>query len=61
MKHPFADRSSTDIAQYLARERGVVTLPGAFFSDGQDAYLRFAFANASADDLRKLDKRIGEI
>ncbi|MEP1206864.1 MAG: aminotransferase [Rhizobiaceae bacterium] len=61
VKHPFSGRSSTDIAQYLARERGVVTLPGAFFGEDQDAYLRFAFANATAGELSRLDKRIGDI
>ncbi|MEP0940867.1 MAG: aminotransferase [Rhizobiaceae bacterium] len=59
VKHPFADRSSTDIAQYLARERGVITLPGSFFGANQEAYLRFAFANVSADELTKLAARLG--
>ena len=58
VRHPYADRSSTDVAQFLAKERGVVTLPGTFFGADQEAYLRFAFANVSADELKLLETRL---
>ena len=58
VKHPFTDHGSTEVAERLARENGVVTLPGAFFGDNQDNYLRFAFANAEADELHQLASRL---
>ena len=58
VRHPFKDRSSTDVAQFLAKERGVVTLPGTFFGEGQEAFLRFAFANVSAEQLNLLKTRL---
>lgn len=58
VRHPYTDRNSTDVAQLLAKERGVVTLPGTFFGEGQEAYLRFAFANVSAEELQLLAFRL---
>ncbi len=58
IRHPYTDRRSVEVAEYLARERGVVTLPGSFFGEGQEAYLRFAFANATADELANLTHRL---
>ena len=58
VRHPYEDRSSTDVAQFLAKDRGVVTLPGTFFGEGQEAYLRFAFANVSAEELHELATRL---
>lgn len=58
IRHPFKDRTSTQVAEFLASERGVVCLPGAFFGEGQDEYLRFAFANATGSELRKLADRL---
>ena len=59
IRHPFKDRTSTQVAEYLASERGVVCLPGAFFGEGQDDYLRFAFANATSQELQQLTDRLG--
>lgn len=58
VRHPFSDLGSIKAAEYLASERGVVSLPGTFFGDGQDDYLRFAFANAGSDELRELAERL---
>lgn len=56
--HPFKDRTSTQVAEYLASKRGVVCLPGAFFGQGQEPNLRFAFANASGAELKELTARL---
>lgn len=58
IRHPYQDESSISVAEKLARDKGVVTLPGAFFGDAQDAYLRFAFANADRDQLLELSARL---
>ena len=61
VKHPFAGTPSIDVAQRMAREVGVLTIPGAFFGDGQEDYLRFAFANAGRDVIAELPDRLGAL
>ncbi|MBT5433133.1 MAG: aminotransferase, partial [Rhodospirillaceae bacterium] len=45
VRHPFAGRSDVEVAQGLAREQGLLALPGSWFGPDQERYLRFAFAN----------------
>lgn len=56
--HPFAGTPSAAVAERLAREVGVVTVPGGYFGPGQDDYLRFAFANARAETIVLLEDRL---
>ena len=42
----------------MAREAGVLTIPGTFFGDGQEDFLRFAFANAGRDVIVGLLERL---
>lgn len=58
VRHPFDDVSSTEVAQRLAEERGILCLPGAFFGEGQEAFLRLAFANADSSALEELTDRL---
>jgi len=58
IRHPFADAGSELVAEKLARQAGIVCLPGAFFGERQENYLRFAFANADAPTLRLLEARL---
>ncbi|MBE7185733.1 MAG: aminotransferase [Methylobacterium mesophilicum] len=58
VRHPVQGRSSVDVAEALARERGVLVIPGAFFGEGQEDYLRFAFANASVEGIGALRERL---
>ena len=59
VRHPFDKMGSREVAQRMARDAGVLTIPGAFFGDGQDPYLRFAFANASRAVIGHLADRLG--
>ena len=62
VRHPFAGRlASLDVAMRLAREVGVLTIPGTFFGDGQEAFLRFAFANAGRDVIAELPERLCDV
>ena len=61
VRHPFADLSARDAAHKLAREAGVITIPGSFFGNGLERYLRVAFANADVATLRKLGARFASI
>ncbi|MBC7151311.1 MAG: aminotransferase [Rhizobium sp.] len=58
IRHPFAGTPSTEVAEKLAREAGVVCIPGAYFGEGQENYLRFAFANADSPTIASLADRL---
>jgi len=60
IRHPFEGVPSAQVAEKLARQAGVVCIPGAYFGEGQEAYLRFAFANADAPTIDKLKARLSE-
>ncbi len=57
-RHPFEGSGSRTVAEALARKAGVLTIPGGFFGEGQEDYLRLAFANADAGGLRRLGERL---
>lgn len=48
VRHPFTDRDARDVCEALARDVGVVALPGSFFGQGQGQYMRMAVANVDA-------------
>ncbi|MGV8936635.1 MAG: aminotransferase [Allorhizobium sp.] len=58
IRHPFEGIPSAAVAEKLARQAGVVCIPGAYFGENQDAYLRFAFANADAATIAGLAERL---
>lgn len=58
--HPFPALGSAAVAERLAREAGVICIPGAYFGEGQEAYLRFAFANADVETISLLEERLGD-
>jgi len=59
IRHPFDNLTSAEVAEMLARKAGVVCIPGAYFGERQEAYLRFAFANADAGTIATLVDRLG--
>lgn len=61
VRHPFAGIPSARVAEELARRAGIVTVPGSYFGPGQDGYLRFAFANATAPTIGFLPARLGQL
>ncbi len=58
VRHPYEGVSSAKVAEMLAKSIGVVTLPGSFFGDEQDAFLRFAFANADVAGIKAMAARL---
>lgn len=58
VRHPFQGLSSAEVAERLARESGILALPGAFFGEGLDGYLRFAFANCNSETIALLGDRL---
>ena len=61
VKHPFTGTASLEVAQKMARKIGVLTIPGTFFGDGQEDYLRFAFANAGRNVITELPGRLSHL
>lgn len=58
VRHPFPDMTSAAAAERLAKEVGVITIPGSYFGEGQERYLRLAFANADAASIMLLQDRL---
>lgn len=59
LRHPFEDMTSAKAAERLAREAGVVTIPGSYFGTGLERHLRVAFANADAGQIGAVAERLG--
>lgn len=55
--HPFEGVASAKVAERLAREAGILCLPGSYFG-AQEGYLRFAFANADVATISLLKDRL---
>jgi aspartate/methionine/tyrosine aminotransferase len=60
VRHPF-DCASEVAAERMAREAGVLALPGSFFGPDQDRHLRFAFANVDETQLVGLAERLSAL
>lgn len=58
LRHPFAGSGSVEVARGLAQRAGISCIPGAFFGQGQDGYLRLAFANADVPTIAGLGDRL---
>ena len=58
VRHPFAGHSSVEVAEKLAKEAGIVCIPGVYFGEGQQGYLRFAFANADVETIGRITERL---
>ncbi len=58
VRHPHAGQSSAAVAERLARQAGVVCIPGSYFGADQEDYLRLAFANADAAAIALLSDRL---
>jgi aspartate/methionine/tyrosine aminotransferase len=58
VRHPYAGTPSLAVAEKLALEAGILTLPGGCFGPGQEDFLRFAFANADVGALEEMGRRL---
>jgi aspartate/methionine/tyrosine aminotransferase len=57
LRHPFEGLAAAEVAERLARERGVLALPGSWFGPDQERFLRVAFANVTAQLVSELKER----
>ena len=60
LQHSFPGRSAVEVARWLARDRGVLCLPGSYFGPGQERFLRVAFANVDAAAIAAIPDRLRE-
>ncbi|PZO80277.1 MAG: aminotransferase [Mesorhizobium amorphae] len=58
VRHPFAGEDSVSVAERLARDAGVLAIPGGFFGPRQEHHIRLAFANADEATIRLLPERL---
>lgn len=58
VRHPFPNKTSVEVAEQLARQAGILAIPGEYFGAGHTQFLRFAFANADAATIRQLRGRM---
>lgn len=58
IRHPFRSVASSAVAEKLASEAGIVSIPGDYFGADQQDYLRFAFANANSETIGLLRRRL---
>jgi aspartate/methionine/tyrosine aminotransferase len=45
VEHPYDGIPSAKVAKWLADDHNLLTIPGSMFGQGQDRFIRFAFAN----------------
>jgi hypothetical protein len=58
LRHPFRGETARNVARRLAEEENMLCLPGSMFGDGQEDYLRFAFANVAAETMPEIASRL---
>ena len=58
VKHPFKDQSAFQVTEKLAKEFGVLSVPGEFFGKGQERFIRFSYANSEPASLAPLSGRL---
>jgi len=58
VERPCKDMDSISFVKLLASEYGILPLPGAFFGNEQDSFLRFAFANVEVETIHSLGERL---
>ena len=57
VQHPFKE-DAWAVAKRLAQQFELVCLPGSYFGEGQQRYLRFAFANLEVDVFPRIVERL---
>ncbi len=58
LRHPFRGENARAVAKHLAEDENMLCLPGNMFGDGQEDYLRFAFANVAAESMPEIARRL---
>jgi aspartate/methionine/tyrosine aminotransferase len=58
VRHPFPGKPAAEVAEWLAADRGVVSLPASYFGPRQEDFLRLAYANVDVAAVNALPERL---
>ncbi|WP_417711136.1 aminotransferase [Roseibium aggregatum] len=58
VRHPYPGVKASAVAERLAKECGLLALPGSYFGPGQDRHLRLAFANVGRSTIEQIPDRL---
>ena len=58
LEHPFADVSAMDVVRRMTEEQHLLLLPGTTFGEGQERYVRLAYANVVDDVIPEVVARL---
>jgi aspartate/methionine/tyrosine aminotransferase len=61
VRHPFVGSTGREVARRLARESGLLLLPGEVFGPGLERYLRLAFGNIREETIPEAVARFREV
>jgi aspartate/methionine/tyrosine aminotransferase len=61
VRHPYRGVPSRAVIERMARERGVLGLPGSYFGPDEDDHVRIAFANTGVDEIAELPGRLRDM
>jgi aspartate/methionine/tyrosine aminotransferase len=61
LRHPYKGLNSHAAARRVFDDLNLLTWPGSFFGADQEAYIRLAFANAAADDIAEMARRLASV
>jgi len=61
VKHPYKNYSCSEIAKTLAINCGVVSIPGSYFGNNQEMYLRMSIAGLSKSEIEDVPNRLNQI
>ena len=61
VRHPYRGVPSRTVIERMAKERGVLGLPGSYFGPEEDDHVRIAFANTGVDQIAELPARLRDM
>ncbi|WP_420413061.1 aminotransferase [Roseibium sp.] len=61
VRHPFSRIAATEVAERLAKDCGLLALPGSYFGPDQDQHLRLAFANVNRKEIERIPERLAAL
>lgn len=61
LRHPFAGVDGYRVARAMARQLGILSIPGSVFGPDQEPFIRFAFANLRSEDAGPLAQRLARV
>ena len=61
VEHPYSSMDSRSLVKLMASKYGVLPLPGSFFGEDQDGYVRMAFANVEIETIKQLAPRLAKL